>query len=71
MPNYQAVLETLQQPNPDLKRKPSDRIPGSQRQPDIGDVKYLQEWLLKSLRSAIAQRDTFGFNEKRLYDIKS
>src|SRR3990167_1327084 len=71
MPDYSQLLTRLRQPNPDLSQKPTDKIPGKQVTPDVGDIKYLQECLLKSLRSCIYQRETYGFNEKRLYDVKA
>lgn len=63
----QSDLVRLLKPNPDLQKGPQDIIPGNQKAPDI-DEDYLSEELVRSLRSCIQDRESFGFEYKRRYD---
>src|SRR3990167_68951 len=55
---------------PDLSRKPNDMLPKGQPSPNI-DKDKLREYLIKITKNDIADRDSFGFNDKLAYDIKA
>ena len=70
-PKQSQLIALLRRPNPDLERKPGDIIPGKQPEPDIGDKDALSEFLRRTMRDCVTQREDYGFQEKQAYNERT
>lgn len=69
-PSGDELLEILKRPNPDLEVAQSDINERGQKDADI-DKEKLGQYLIELVRKDLMDRESFGFDKKRQYDIKS
>ena len=70
IPKQSELVSMLQSKRPVNDRKPNDIIPKDQPDPGL-DKDKLSEYLVKTLRNDIQDRETWGFNERLAYDKKA
>ncbi len=70
LPKQSELVELLKRPNPDLEEKPNDIIPGVQKDPGL-DKDKLSEYLNKTIKNDINDRETYGFSERMAYNEKA